>query len=73
LLIADGSGLIVDVARMVQGSSQLFSYLFSKSNCLLSAVCIGYAALATRELVALLLSAGAEQGMSCLQYKFSDF
>jgi len=38
-MIADGSGLIVDVARMVQG----------------------YAALTTRELVALLLSAGAEQ------------
>ena len=47
----------------------LFSYLYSKSNYLWSVVCIGFAALTTRELVALLLSAGAEQGMSCLQFE----
>jgi hypothetical protein len=64
LLITDSSGLIVDVARMVQGSSYSPIYIQSK----ISAVCTGYAALTTRELVALLLSAGAEHGMSCLQF-----
>jgi hypothetical protein len=56
-LIADASGLIVDLARMVQGSS--YHHISVRSS-----VCIGYAAQSTRELVALLLSAGAEQGMS---------
>jgi hypothetical protein len=56
-LIADASGLIVDLARIAQGS-------YHSSVSIRSAGCIGYAALNTRELVALLLSAGAEQGKS---------